>query len=81
MLTATEALEQAGTAQTEERSANGAVCGWQQQGLAVLEQLDEDAARTDHQGQSEVVFALDADNQLGKRRTGHGLEQHLVKRY
>ncbi|MNM84340.1 hypothetical protein D3C81_964280 [compost metagenome] len=78
---ATEALQKAGAAQAEQRAADGIVGGRQQQADAVLEQLDQHATGTDHQGQGEVVLALDADDQFGQRRLGHRLEQHLVERY
>ncbi|MNE17473.1 hypothetical protein D3C80_1104560 [compost metagenome] len=79
-LAATKTLEQGRAAQAEHGLADGAVGGRQQQALAVLEQLDENPAGTDHQGQAEVVLALDADDQLGQRRAGHGLEQQLIER-
>ncbi|MNJ59185.1 hypothetical protein D3C77_548540 [compost metagenome] len=78
-LATAKALQQAGAAKPEHGGANGAVGGWQQQGSTVFEQLHQNAAGADHQGQTEVVFALDADDQLGQGCARHRLKQDLIE--
>ncbi|MNS67826.1 hypothetical protein D3C72_1010880 [compost metagenome] len=78
-LATTETLQQRCAAQAEQGIADRAVGGRQQQAATVLEQLHQNAAGTDHQREAEIVFALDADNQLSQWRLGHGFEQQLIE--